>query len=245
MLMEREGMQSLSGTKVLVSGGTTGIGRALVDQLVEQGAQVATFGRGEAELQELREAHPEVLALQGDLTDEASVRAVVAQAVERFGGLDALVNNAGVAGDSITQSAYPEWREVIETNLIGPMLLTQVALDHLKAGSRVVTVGSMSAKVREAESDVYVASKAGLRGFVDSVSKVLNPKGVVLTLIEPGLAESDMTTEGKSAQETAQKKAEDKMMDPEDVARMVVFALSQPPHMVVAELQIRPRAQLI
>lgn len=238
-------MESLSGKRILVSGGTTGIGRALIDKLVAVNAKVATFGRDEEALAKLREARPEIVAIQADLSKEEDARRVVSETVAQFGGLDALVNNAGVAGDSITQSPYAEWREVIETNLIGPMLLTQVALDHLGSGGRIVTVGSMSAKVREAESDVYVASKSGLRGFVDSVSKVLNPKGIVLTLIEPGLAESDMTTEDKSAEETQRKKAEDKMMEPEDVARMVVFALSQPPHMVIAELQVRPRAQLI
>lgn len=238
-------MQSLSGRRILVSGGTTGIGRALVDKLVEVGAKVATFGREEGPTQELKEAHPEVLVFQADLSNEEDVHRVVEGMVQEFGGIDDLVNNAAVAGDSITMSPYSEWRQVVETNLIGPMLLTQVALDHLKEGSHIVTVGSMSAKVREAESDVYVATKSGLRGFIDSLTKVLSPKGIVLTLVEPGLAESDMTTEGKSPQETAQKKSEDEMMDPEDVARLIVFSLSQPPHITVGLLQVRPRAQLI
>ena len=245
MRMEREGMQSLSGKRVLVSGGTTGIGRALVDKLVELNAKVATFGRGEEELAKLREERPEALAMQGDVSDEASVRRIVTQTISEFGGLDALVNNAGVAGESILEMPYEAWHAVIEANLVGPMLLTQTAVEHLKPGSDIVTIGSMSAKTRDEGSDVYVASKSGLRGFVDSIGRGLGAKGIVHTLIEPGLAESDMTTEDKSPEEVEKSKADDKMMDPEDVARMVVFALSQPSHMVIAELQIRPRAQLI
>lgn len=243
--MERQGIQSLQGKRVLISGGTTGIGRALVDMLVAEGAQVATFGRDQEDLQKLREAQPAVLAIQGDVSVESDVRSIVAQTVEKFGGLDALVNNSGVAGDSILETPYAEWRKVIETNLIGAMLLTQVSLEHLGKGTHIVTVGSMSAKTRDEGSDVYVASKSGLRGFVDSVGRGLGEKGVVHTLVEPGLAESDMTTEDKSAEEVEKSKAEDKMMDPEDVARMIVFALSQPAHIVISELQIRPRAQLI
>lgn len=243
--MERAGTQSLQGRRVFVSGGTTGIGRALVDKLVEAGARVATFGREVGPIEELKRAQPDVLVLQGDLSNEADVRRILDETVRTLGGIDDLVNNAAVAGDSITMSAYPEWRQVIEINLIGPMLLTQVALDHLREGSHIVTVGSMSAKVREAESDVYVATKSGIRGFVDSVAKLLSPKGIALTLVEPGLAESDMTTEDKSEAETQKKKADEEMMDPEDVARMIVFTLSQPAHISVGLLQIRPRAQLI
>lgn len=238
-------MQSLSGKRILVSGGTTGIGRALIDKLVETNAKVATFGRDEAALAKLREERPEVVTIQGDVAKEEDVRAVVEKAVAEFGGLDALVNNAGVAGESILETPYDEWRTVIEANLIGPMLLTQVALEHLKEGAHIVTVGSMSAKTRDEGSDVYVASKSGLRGFVDSVGRALGLKGIVHTLVEPGLAESDMTTEDKTPEEVEKAKAEAKMMDPEDVARTIVFALSQPPHIVIAELQIRPRGQAI
>lgn len=243
--MERQGMETLSGRRILISGGTTGIGRALVDKLVDVGAQVATFAREERPIQELQQAHPQVKVYQGDLSNPEDVKSVLSRAVSDLGGLDALVNNAAIGGESITSMAYEDWKPVIDINLIGCMHLTQLSLEHLGEGSKIIIVGSMSAKVREAESDVYVATKSGLRGFSDSLAKVLSPKGINVTLIEPGLAESDMTTEDKTDQEVAEAKRNDEMMDPEDVARMIVFTLSQPSHIAIGELQIRPRAQLI
>lgn len=238
---------SLNGQRVLVSGGTTGIGRAIVQLFLEEGAKVVTFARTEEDVQELKQAFPGLTALTADLTDQKQVVSVVEETFSQLGGLDILVNNAAVAGTSITDTDFEGWRSVVEINLIGPMLLTQLVADRLQPGSRIVTIGSMSAKVREAGSDVYVATKSGIRGFVDSLSKTLNPKGIVLTLIEPGLVETDMTTvdQGASGEETQQKKDEDKMIYPEDIARAVLYAASQPSRMVVAEIQIRPRAQLI
>ncbi|RYG45796.1 SDR family oxidoreductase [bacterium] len=245
--MANHGTGSFSGKRALVSGGTTGIGRAIVEMLLAEGAQVATFARTEEDVQELRRSLPDVKAFAADMTDREQVVSVVQETLSAFGGLDLLVNNAAVGGQSITDQDYEEWKSIVEINLIGPMMLTQVVAEHLQPGAHIVTVGSMSAKVREEGSDVYVATKSGIRGFVDSLGRTLNQKGILLSLIEPGLADSDMTTvdDGKSREEAEKMKAEHKMMEPEDVARAVLFVASQPPHMVIPELQIRPRAQLI
>lgn len=239
--------QSLKGKRALVSGGTTGIGRAIVELLLQEGAQVATFGRTEEDVEELQSALPGVIVFSADIANHGQIAPLVEETFSKLGGLDILVNNAAVGGGTIMEAPYEAWRSVIEINLIGPMMLTQMVADRLQAGAHIVTIGSMSAKTREEGSDVYVATKSGIRGFVDSLSKTLNPKGILLTLIEPGLVETNMTTvdDGASEEETEQKKQNDKMMQPEDIARAVLFAVSQPPHMVIAQMQIRPRAQLI
>ena len=238
-------VESLVGKRVLISGGTTGIGRAAVDLFVKEGAQVATFARTAQDLAKLREEQPGVFAFEADQSDKAAMQGAFDQTASKFGGIDILVINAGVAGESVTEMSYPDWKSVIDINLVGPMLLMQIASEKMTKGAHVVVVGSMSAKTRDPGSDVYVASKSGIRGFVDSAGRSLGDKGILVSLIEPGLAESDMTTDDKTPEQVAKMKAEDKMMDAVDVARSILFVAAQPEHMVIPELQIRPRAQLI
>lgn len=243
--MEREGMQSLANRRVLVSGGTTGIGRAIVEMLVNSNAKVATFARTQEDVDELQKQHPEVVGFVADLADYDSVRDVFAKATEALGGLDALVNNAGIGGSSVTDSGFDEWKEVLDVNLVAPMLLTGLAAEKMESGSRIVNIGSLSAKSRDEGSDVYVASKLGLRGFSDSVGRLLSEKGVIVTLIEPGKVVSDMAAENSDDAELEKERLEDKIIESADIARAVLFVLSQPERMVIAEMQIRPRAQLI
>lgn len=243
--MEREGMQSLADRRVLVSGGTTGIGRAIVELLVNSNAKVATFARTQEDVDELQKLHPEVAGFVADLADFDSVRDVFSKATEGLGGLDALVNNAGIGGKSVTESGFDEWKEVLDVNLVAPMLLTQLAAEKMGSGSHIVNIGSLSAKSRDEGSDVYVASKLGLRGFSDSVGRLLGEKGVIVTLIEPGKVVSDMAAENSNDSELEKERSEDKIIESADIARAVLFVLSQPERMVIAEMQIRPRAQLI
>ena len=239
------GTESLRGKRVLISGGTTGIGRAIVEALVREGAHVATFARTAEDIEALRRDLPSVVAFVADAANATDMEAAVDRAMSEFGAIDVLVNNAGVSGDSVMDTPYEDWKSVLEINLLGPMLLTRLTAKRMRAGAHIVTIGSLSAKTRDGDGDVYVASKSGLRGFVDANAKGLAECGIVHTLIEPGLAESDMTTDDKSPEEVAKMKSEAKMMEAEDVARAVLFAAAQPPTMVISELQIRPRAQLI
>lgn len=241
--MKDSGACSLAGKRALVSGGTTGIGRAIVELFVQNGMKVATFARTESDIEELRKAMPEVLAFTTDVANCDELESAVEKTIAEFGGLDILVNNAGVSGDSVTDTPYREWKSVLEINLLGPMLLTQIASEHLGFGAHIVTIGSLSAKSRGEGTDVYVASKTGIRGFADAVGKGLATKGVLHTLIEPGSTEADMTTEGKTEEEVRKLKADHKMMEAADVARSVLYAVSQPANMVVTRIEVHPRVQ--
>ncbi|RYG32130.1 SDR family oxidoreductase [bacterium] len=243
--MEREGMQTLAGRRVLVAGGTTGIGRACVELLLNANAKVATFARTEEDLKDLKALHPEVCVLKADLAKPEELSKVVDRVHAEFGGIDALINNAGIGAESVTTMSYKDWHNVIETNLAGPMFLTQLVSEKMTSGGHIINIGSLSAKTRGEGSDVYVATKMGLRGFSDSVGRLLGQKGIIVTLIEPGLVASDMTTVDKEQEEIDEQRRKDEMIEAADIARAVTFTLSQPDRMVIAEMQIRPRAQLI
>ncbi|HWD40998.1 MAG TPA: SDR family oxidoreductase [Fimbriimonas sp.] len=231
---------SLKGKRVLVSGGTTGIGRAIVDLLVEEGAHVAAFARKAEDINELSTAQPTVLAFTADTSKHEDVKAAFDRATKEFGGLDLVVTNAGISGDSVLQQPFSEWRYVLEVNLMGPMLMTTMAGERLEGGGRVIAIGSISAKVRGEESDVYVATKTGLRGFVDSVSKMLNPKGIGVSLIEPGLTQSEMVRHGRSDEELDEEIEKMKMLAAEDIARTVLFVARQPARVEIPFMQVRP-----
>src|SRR5690606_16166822 len=109
----------------------------------------------------------------------------------------------------------------------------------------IVNIGSMSAKVREGGSDVYVATKSGIRGFTDSLGRTLNEAGVRVTLIEPGLVGSDMTLDQVPKEKQKAKIEAEEMLLAEDIAHAVLYVLRQPHRCTIPELQIRPTKQII
>ena len=240
-----KGLVSLSGRRVLVTGGTAGIGLAVVKRLLDVGASVFAFSHTVEKVEAARQEAPGATYGLGDQGDAADVRRIVKEAVAAFGGLDAVVVNAGVGGSSVLRMPYDEWRRVMDVNLIGPMLLGELTAPILQeaGGGHLVFVGSLSAKTRSEGGDVYVASKTGLRGFVDSFGRGVSERGVCACLIEPGLVWTEMSAEGHP---DAEPEVEDaKMLLSEDIAHAVSYVLSQPPRVVVPMMQIRPRMQII
>ena len=240
-----KGLVSLSGRRVLVTGGTAGIGLAVVKRLLDVGASVFAFSHTVEKVEAARQEAPDATYGLGDQGDAADVRRIVEEAVAAFGDLDAVVVNAGVGGSSVLRMPYDEWRRVMDVNLIGPMLLGELTAPILQeaGGGHLVFVGSLSAKTRSEGGDVYVASKTGLRGFVDSFGRGVSERGVCACLIEPGLVWTEMSAEGHP---DAEPEVEDaKMLLSEDIAHAVSYVLSQPPRVVVPMMQIRPRMQII
>jgi short-subunit dehydrogenase len=243
---------AIDGKRVLITGGTTGIGRQIALEIAAQGGNVLIAGRDEQHLADVMRDSSEAVskgALNGIVADLATpdgIARLFETADNQFGGpLDVLINNAALAYNSITEGSYAEWKEVVNTNLLGYMACTHEAITRMKKNKNgyIIHIGSMSANVREQGSSVYVATKSGIQGFSESLRKEVNEKGIRVTLIEPGAVDTDM-----QPQETGEKKAatkEHEMLQADDIAGAVIYALTQAERCDVVEIRLRPRLQLI
>lgn len=239
----------ISRKSVVVTGGTTGIGRATALLLAAQGARVLVFGRHEDVLSDamsdLRQTGGEAYGMTADAADIDDVRRVFAEADDKLGGVDILINNAALAADDIANTPYEEWEYIVRTNLLGYMSCTQEAVARMKkqGSGHIVNIGSMSAEVREKGSSVYVATKAAIQGFSAALRKEVNGEGIKVSLIEPGSVGTDMTEEDVPGQIKKEEKL--KLLKAEDIAACVYYCITQPERCDVVHVQIRPHLQLI
>ena len=242
--------ESVNNKAVLITGGTTGIGRATALLLAAQGAQVMIFGRHEQELNEavndIRRAGGDVLGLTADTADPEDIRRVFQEVDRQLGQLDILINNAALGYNSVMEGTYQEWQYIVNTNLLGYMAIAHEAIERMKANGwgHIVNVGSMSADVREKGSSVYVATKSGIEGFSEALRKEVNPLGIKVTLIEPGAVGTDMQSE-YSPKEQRKKEEKMEMLKAEDIAACILHTIIQPRRCDVVLMQIRPHLQSI
>ena len=242
--------QSVAGKSVLVTGGTTGIGRATAILLASLGADVIIFGLNEEHLQQAltdikATATGGVYGFIADVGNEEGIKKAFREVEKHFTTLHILVNNAALPFGSITEGTYYDWKRIIETNLLGYLGCTAESLRIMKekGEGHIVNIGSMSADVREETSSVYVATKSGIQGFSESLRKQVNPFGIKITLIEPGAVDTDMQPEDSSAKKENVDKQE--MLTANDIAAAVLYCVSQPKRCDVVELKVRPHLQLI
>jgi 3-oxoacyl-[acyl-carrier protein] reductase len=229
------------GRRVLVTGGARGIGRAVCEAFAAAGARVAVHSSGSDP--STGEALAAALtggphcAVTGDVADPGEAESFVAAAADALGGLDVLVNNAGVYDelDPLT-ATYAQWqahwRRTVDVDLLGPAWVTFCALPHLRASAagRVVHVGSRGASRGEPGAVAYAAAKAGLTAMGQSLAVALAPYGVAVGSVLPGFVETDMAThvldgprgDGVRAQSPAGRVAR-----PEEVAHAVLFLASE------------------
>ena len=243
------GLERLTGKAVIVTGGTTGIGRALVRLLATHGARVLLFGRHELELNEtldeIRRMGGDVHGLTADASHLDDIRRVFQEADRVLGGVDVLVNNAAVASDEFHEQDLNDLEYVVRTNVVGYVACAHEAVARMKrrGGGHIINVGSMSADLREPGTSVYVATKAAIQGFSESLRKTVNPDGIKVTLIEPGKVATEMVA--KSAEEKLEGEERLEMLEPDDIAACVYYCLTQPKRCDVVSVQIRPHRQVI
>ena len=188
---------------VLITGASRGIGAAAARAFAASGDRVAVhYGRNREKAEEVARSLPGDghVVVGADLAEPDAVRAMVDEAAGALGGLDVLVNNAGVyLPHPILETSYEEWqrswRETLDVNLVGAANATWCALRHMGRGGRIVNVGSRGAFRGEPEHTAYGAAKAGLTALGQSLARELGPRGIAVMTVAPGFVETDMAAD--------------------------------------------------
>jgi NAD(P)-dependent dehydrogenase (short-subunit alcohol dehydrogenase family) len=243
------GLESLAGKRVLITGGSTGVGRATALMFGAAGCRVFICGSDGQHLADAiaagREQGSEIGGIALDLRKPDSIGELFNGADEWLGEIDIAVLNAGRgAHGPLTSMSHLECHELIHVNLLSYIACSLELLKRMQGrGGQIIMTGSMSAAVAEEEAAVYVATKSGIRGFARSLRKEANPLGIRIGLIEPGTIGSDMVDETLEQQRAMQESL--RMLQAEDVARAIFVVASQPVRCDVIELQVRPHLQII
>jgi NADP-dependent 3-hydroxy acid dehydrogenase YdfG len=243
----------LSGKVALVTGASSGIGAAIAVALAEAGAAVAVGARRRDRLDalagRLRDGGATVLALDLDVTDERSCAAAVRRTREELGGLDVLVNNAGVMLLGTIVGADPEdWRRMLSTNVLGVLYMTHAAIDGMveQGSGDIVNLSSVAGRVARKGAGVYNASKWAVNAFSESLRQEVTGRGVRVGLVEPGAVTTELTdhiTQPDAKAASEQMYTSMRSLEAEDIARAVLYMVTQPPHVAVNELLVRPTDQ--
>lgn len=241
-------MGQLQGRRVLVTGASSGIGRAIAVACTEAGAAVAGIARRTDRLEALREAHG-IHPVTADLADPAGAAGAVGAAAEALGGIDVLVNAAGVARPGLIADADPDdWRTMLEVNVLGLLSVTQAAIPHLRTageGASIVNVSSMSGRrVPSPASGTYAATKFAVHAIGESLRQELQPHGIRVTTVSPGFVATGLF-DGQTSPvaERFRRLADGVGMDPAEVAAAVLHALAAPPSVTTVEIALVPTRQ--
>lgn len=237
---------SLNGKRVAITGGTTGIVRAIAVLLAGEGAKVFVCGRDDAHLHDALARIRQVGEGDGmttELSDPDNVLDFFAKASAYLGGLDCAVINAAVAASGLTQMSEPELRYAIAVDFTAYLPSAHAAVEALEETGDIILIGSMSAHVLGPGSTVYAGIKAGIAGFSEALRRELGPKGIKVGLIEPGKTGSNMQLPDIQPREQRGMIRAETALRAEDVAVAVHYMLSQPRRTVIQQLVITPRAQ--
>lgn len=239
--LEGEGPIGTLNEKVaVVTGASTGIGRATACSLAREGAHVVVVARSEDKLRslcdEITAEGGVAFAVPTDVTDPEAVRDLADRTRAEFGGVDLLVNSAGIAdwdNVGILGSDLEQWEREIETNLLALMSLTRHVAEIMRdGGGDIINISSGADRGFAGEYPAYVASKWGVRGFTGSALLALREAGIRVTLVSPGEVATPMQPE--EAVRSV------RMLDPDDVAEAVIFAVTRPRHVSISEIRINP-----
>ena len=242
---------SLEGRRILITGASSGIGEATAEAIVAEGGAVALGARRKDRLDDLAgRLDGMALAIEADIADEQQAERLVADATEQLGGLDGLVNNAGVMLLGLIQGAdTSEWRKMVDVNLLGLLYCTNAALPVMRegGGGDVVNVASVAGRQANMGSAVYNMTKWGVVGFSEALRQEGMHIGVRVTCIEPGFVETELQGHNTNPMvvEATEKFRESigTVLEASDIADAIVYALAQPTHVSVNEIMVRPTGQ--
>jgi len=244
----------LSGRVAAITGASSGIGEATAVTLARAGAAVSLAARRGDRITELAERIEReggrALAIETDVTDEAQANAFVTRTKEELGRLDVLVNNAGVMLlGPVVGADTGEWRRMIEVNLLGLLYCTHAALPILgqQGSGHIINVSSVAGRFANLGSAVYNMTKFGVNGFSEALRQELVPANVKVTVIEPGMVETELLSHNTNPMVVeATKRFQQEVGTPltsEDIAEAILYAVGGPERVAVNEVLVRPAGQ--
>lgn len=248
-------MTDLTGKVALITGASSGIGAATAKQLAEAGVSVALAARRKDKLddlvKEIAASGGTAMAIAADVTDASVCEDAVKQVVENWGKLDILINNAGVMLiGPVAELPVENWERMIKLNQLGLLYMTRSALAELKkTNGHIVNISSVAGRTTGQGSAVYNMTKWGVNAFTEALRKELvdEKSGIRTTLIEPGAVATEL--QSHNTPETQEKLKNRfgaiKILEADDIAAGILYAVSQPVHVNVNEILIRPTQQTL
>jgi clavulanate-9-aldehyde reducatase len=242
----------LQGRTVAITGASSGIGEATALACARAGAAVALAARRTDRIEELaRRIEADggrALAIETDVTDEASARAFVERAQQELGGLWGLVNNAGVMLLGAVEGADTEhWRRMVSVNCLGLLYCTHAAIPVMKegGGGHIVNVSSVAGRIATFGSAVYNMTKWGVNGFSEALRQEVVHSGIRVTIVEPGAVSTELLEHNTpEIQQLAAKRFEGVTpLRSEDISDAIIYALTRPQNVSINEVLVRPTSQ--
>lgn len=230
-------MTVLTDKVAVVTGAGSGIGEAIATLLHEEGAKVILAGRNKDKLQNVANqlAQDSVKVVPTDVTKKEEVDELIKIAQQTFGGLDIVINSAGqMLSSKITDYQVDEWDSMIDANIKGTLYTAQAALPTMleQSSGHLINIGSISGFEVTKSSTIYSATKAAVHTITQGLEKELAKTGVKVTSISPGMVDTAITA--------AYNPTDRKKLEPQDIAEAVLYALTQPKHVNVNEITVRP-----
>lgn len=241
--------QDLDGKVVIITGASSGIGAESARQLARQGCRLALAARQSDKLEALAaELGSDVLTSRTDVTQREEVVALVEATIERFGRVDVMFANAGIYIPGQAIEGDPDaWANLMKVNIDGVMYCAHAVLEQMKSqgGGDILVSSSISGFVDIEWEPIYSASKHAVTGLVHTLRRQVAPLGLRVGLIAPGAVATELWDKTDPDEITQLADVEHSFIRAEDVARAVVFMLSQPPHVTIRDLVILPQNQPI